>query len=216
MKEEIYVHAENIWAFLSPDYSVRKSDFILVLGGSDLRVAEYASTFWSETLADYMVVSGGFGKVTRALWKVSEARKFSQIMIAGGVPEHKIVLEEKATHTGENVVLTKRLLSDLGLPRKTGILLTKPYMKRRAYNTASKQWSEVNWSVTSEAIAFRDYLQRQEDPLRFISLMAGDLQRMEVYAEKGFQIRDEIPGHVWNSYSYLVKSGFDKYLVKTH
>ena len=53
-----------------------------------------------------------------------------------------------------------------------------------------------------------------DDPLHFISLMVGDLQRIEVYAEKGFQIRDEIPDKIWNSYLYLVKSGFDKFLVK--
>ena len=43
--------------------------------------------------------------------------------------------------------------------------------------------------------------------------MVGDLQRIKVYAEKGFQVYQEIPSNVWNAYERLVKIGFDKELV---
>lgn len=207
-------HAENIWAFLGPDYTVEKADFMLVLGSSDLSVANYASAFWFKNLAGYIVVSGGFGKLTKEMWAVSEARKFSQIMMGNGVPEEKIILEEKATNTGENIGNAKKLIADLGLPANSGILITKPYMKRRAFNTASKQWSEANWSVAAEAISFEDYLIRQDDPQNFISIMVGDLQRIKIYAESGFQIRDEVPQEVWESFEALVQLGYDRYLTE--
>lgn len=207
-------YAQNIWAFLAPDYPIRKSDFMLVMGSSDLSVAKYASTFWFENLTSYIVVSGGFGKLTKEMWAVSEARKFSKMMIDSGVPEEKIILEEKATNTGDNIVNTKRVITDLGLPAHSGILITKPYMKRRAFNTASKQWEEVNWSVATEAVSFDDYLRKQDDPQNFISIMVGDLQRIKVYAESGFQIRDEVPQDVWRSFEALVRLGYDRYVVE--
>jgi len=44
--------------------------------------------------------------------------------------------------------------------------------------------------------------------------MIGDLQRIKLYPEKGFQIYQEIPGDVWQAYEQLVKLGFDKHLIR--
>ncbi|MCO6490261.1 MAG: YdcF family protein [Phaeodactylibacter sp.] len=213
MIEDHLSHARNIWAFLAPEYTATKSDFMLVMGSSDLGVAEYASAFWFKGPAGYVVVSGGSGKLTKEMWAISEARKFSQIMIKNGVPEDKIFLEEKAANTGDNILNTKKLIAGLGLPCRSGILVTKPYMKRRAFNTAAKQWKEVNWSVAAEAVSFDEYLRRQDDPQNFISVMVGDLQRIKAYAESGFQIRDEVPRDAWESFEALVQVGYDKYLI---
>lgn len=207
-------HARTIWAFLNPEYAVKSSDFMLVLGSSDLSVAQHASKLWFENLAGYVVISGGFGKLTKDLWAASEARKFSEIMLDNGIPEDKIILEEKATNTGANIVNTKELAAALGLPCNSGILVTKPYMKRRAFNTASKQWAAVVWSASAEEVSFEDYFSRQADPHNFIGIMVGDLQRIKIYAEMGFQIGDEVPEDVWESYEALVRAGYDKYVVE--
>jgi hypothetical protein len=44
--------------------------------------------------------------------------------------------------------------------------------------------------------------------------MIGDLQRIQLYPAKGFQIYQEIPAEVWAAYEQLVALGFDKHLVK--
>ena len=44
--------------------------------------------------------------------------------------------------------------------------------------------------------------------------MVGDLQRIRVYAEKGYQIPQDIPEDVWRAYEELVRAGYDKYLVR--
>ena len=49
---------------------------------------------------------------------------------------------------------------------------------------------------------------------RVIQIMVGDLQRIRIYAEKGFQIPQYIPGQVWNAYERLVEAGFDQQLIK--
>jgi hypothetical protein len=44
--------------------------------------------------------------------------------------------------------------------------------------------------------------------------MVGDLQRIRLYPDKGFQIPQEIPGEIWNAYEQLVAAGFTGHLVK--
>ncbi|MBA4184567.1 MAG: YdcF family protein, partial [Acidobacteria bacterium] len=46
-----------------------------------------------------------------------------------------------------------------------------------------------------------------------INIMVGDLQRIKLYAEKGFQIHQEIPPDVWLAYQELVKSGYNERLI---
>jgi hypothetical protein len=49
---------------------------------------------------------------------------------------------------------------------------------------------------------------------KVINIMVGDLQRIKIYPEKGFQIYQEIPAEVWKAYERLVALGFDKHLIK--
>ena len=51
--------------------------------------------------------------------------------------------------------------------------------------------------------------------LKVINIMIGDLQRIRIYAEKGFQVYQEIPVEVWRAYEKLVALGFDQQLVKS-
>ena len=47
-----------------------------------------------------------------------------------------------------------------------------------------------------------------------ISLMVGDLQRLRVYAEMGFQAPVEVPDEIWSAYDRLVAAGYDQYVIK--
>lgn len=44
--------------------------------------------------------------------------------------------------------------------------------------------------------------------------MVGDVQRMKLYPERGFQIVQEVPTDVWNAFEELVAKGYDKHLLK--
>jgi hypothetical protein len=46
-----------------------------------------------------------------------------------------------------------------------------------------------------------------------VSLMVGDLQRLRVYAEKGFQAPVEVPDEIWSAYERLVAAGYDQYMI---
>ena len=45
--------------------------------------------------------------------------------------------------------------------------------------------------------------------------MVGDLQRVKLYADKGFQIHQDIPRDVWDAFEALVAAGYDSRLVPT-
>ncbi len=51
-------------------------------------------------------------------------------------------------------------------------------------------------------------------PADVVSIMVGDLQRIRVYAERGFQIPQEIPEDVWNASEELIARGYDARLVR--
>ncbi len=188
---------------------------MLVLGSSDLSVAEYSADLWLHEPLKYIIVSGGYGKVTKDLWSASEARKFADVIISKGISKDLVFLEETATNTGDNIAKSRAIITSNSLPHSKGVIVTKPYMKRRAFNTAMKQWSEVEWYVTAEPISFEEYLSRQEEPERFISIMVGDLQRIELYGEQGFQIRDNIPAKVNRSLKALINMGYTQFLITT-
>ena len=90
-------------------------------------------------------------------------------------------------------------------------------MERRSYATFKKVWPEKQVFVTSPQVSMSEYLNGYSHGALsgddVIGIMVGDLQRMRLYPEKGFQIHQEIPDDVWHAYEGLVKAGYDKYLI---
>jgi uncharacterized SAM-binding protein YcdF (DUF218 family) len=202
--------ARVVWDHLLLAGPLSKADVILALGCHDTRVAAHAARLWHAGWAPVVVVSGGRGKVTSA-WTETEAQVFARVAREHGVPEGALLLEETAANTGENITATRRLL-DGRLDVRTGILAAKPYMTRRALATARRQWPEVTWTASAPEIGYEAY--GRGDERRFIELMVGDLQRMEVYAELGFQVPMPVPAAVWAAYQELVALGYDRYVIR--
>ena len=128
------------------------------------------------------------------------------------------VTETRSTNTGENVRFTRELLTGRGLDPDSFILVQKPYMERRAYATFKRYWSEKHAVVTSPQVSFEEYLNGYSNRAltedEVVSIMVGDLQRIRLYPEKGFQIPQEIPKDVWAAYEELVKAGYDRHLIE--
>ena len=213
-QEEIDALAKTIWDYHHMNHQLKKADCIFVLGSLDTRVAEYAADLFLQGLAPYIIFSGGLGSLTTNIFKKPEAEIFADIAITKGVPEDKIIIENKSTNTGENVLFTKEILKQRGLDLHSFILVQKPYMERRTYATFKKIWPEKEFIVTSPQINFEDYPNNEISNKMVINIMVGDLQRIKVYPERGFQIYQEIPKNVWEAYEKLVKCGFISHLIK--
>jgi uncharacterized SAM-binding protein YcdF (DUF218 family) len=211
---EVITLAQQLWNYHHMHHELATADCILALGSHDLRVADRAAELYLQGWAPVVIMSGGLGNLTQNMWTESEADKFAEIAISKGVPADAILVENKSTNTGENILFTQQLLQQKGLDPQSFIVVQKPYMERRSYATFKKHWPGKNLLVTSPEIAFENYATAEIPLDRVINIMVGDLQRIRLYPAKGFQIYQEIPGEIWNAYERLVQLGFDKHLVK--
>jgi uncharacterized SAM-binding protein YcdF (DUF218 family) len=210
---EIARLARVVWDYLHMGHTIEPSDVIFVLGSHDLRVAERGAALYLDGYAPLLVFSGGLGNLTRGLWDEPEARKFARVAQGMGVPAEAMLIEDRSTNTGDNVRFTRKLLLDRGLDPETFLLVQKPYMERRAYATFEKHWPGKKARVTSPEVAFEDYPTDAIPMERVIHIMVGDLQRIRLYPERGFQIEQEIPAPVWDAYERLVALGFTENLI---
>jgi uncharacterized SAM-binding protein YcdF (DUF218 family) len=217
MDDRIRELAMRIWHYHQLNHSLSKSDAILVLCSHDKAVAERGAQLFLEGWAPLLIFSGGLGSITRQLWHEPEADLFAQIATTMGVPAEKIVIENRSTNTGENILFTKELLARRHIDPRTFIIVQKPYMERRSYATFRRLWPEKALVVTSPQVTFDEYLRGYSNEALsqadVISIMVGDLQRLRLYPEKGFQIEQEIPDDVWDAFERLVQAGFDKHLI---
>ena len=218
MTPEIKALVETVWAYHHLGHELSRADAILVLCSHDTAVAERGAQLFLDGWAPLLIFSGGLGSITRELWTEPEADQFAAIAVGMGVPRERILVENRSTNTGENVLFTKQLLADRGLTPQSFILVQKPYMERRSYATFRKLWPETQAIVTSPQVSLDEYLEKYSNdnlPVdEVVSIMVGDLQRVKLYAEKGFQIPQEIPPEVWAAFEALVAAGYDSRLVR--
>lgn len=211
--EEAIQLAQKLWDYHHMHHELKPSDCILVLGSHDKRVAERGAELYLEGFAPFILFSGGLGRLTQDLWRQTEADLFAGIAMEMGVPKEAILIENRSINTGENILFSQQVLKEKGMDPERFIVIQKPYMERRSFATFKKHWPEKEVLVTSPQIPFEDYA-TEEIPLeRVINIMVGDLQRIKLYPQMGFQIYQEIPKDVWSAYERLVALGFDKQLV---
>jgi uncharacterized SAM-binding protein YcdF (DUF218 family) len=218
MNDRVRDLAKRIWDYHHVDHRLEPAEAILVLCSHDPIVAERGAQLFLEGWAPLVIFSGGLGSITRNLWTEPEADMFAAIARRMGVPADRILIENRSTNTGENVRFTRRMLEQRGLEIDSFIVVQKPYMERRSYATFRKNWPGKRLVVTSPQIGFDEYVERySNDALSsddVISIMVGDLQRIRIYPEKGFQIAQEIPDDVWAAYEELVHAGYDSRLLR--
>ncbi len=212
-------NAHLIWNYMNMHQKIKKCDAVFVLGSIDDRVAEYGADLFLKGYGRWLIVSGGVAHKDDLLatdWgEATEAEHFAAIAKKMGVPKGKILIESKATNTGENIKLAYELLKSKDINLNSILLVQKPYMERRTYATFEKQWPDKNthFLVTSPPIDYASYFNKLQPKDKIINIMVGDMQRIKEYAKLGFQSEQEIPAEVWAAYEELVKKGYDKHLI---
>ena len=204
-----------LWDYMRMNQKIEKSDCIIALGTSDISVAHVASELYLKGYADKIIFSGGFGKITYKLWKEPEADKFAKEAISIGIPKDKIYIENKSTNTGDNFRFTKELIKREKLNINSCIIVCKPYDEKRAYATFRKIMPEYEGIITSKEIKCKEYYKQNRilGKDEWIDVLVGDVQRMKLFAENGWQIEMEIPDNIWNAYYELVNRGYNKYVI---
>ncbi|MGI5976137.1 MAG: YdcF family protein [Candidatus Limivicinus sp.] len=216
MDKKIYGLVKTLWDYMCVDVPPEKADFIVGFGCYNEEIALRAAELYLQGYAPKVLFSGNLGRNTKGMWQESEAERFAAVAVKYGVPEEDILIENKSTNTGENILFTKAILSPLGAEKIIGI--HKPFMGRRLRAAMGIYWPEINCLVTSPQETILDYIAlsaaKGMDEKKVIDILTGDFQRVELYAKLGYQIPQEIPEEAWAAYRELVSLGYTSELVK--
>ena len=205
--------AESIWQYHQMGHELRPVDAAIGLGSHDLGVATFAAQLYRAGLFPVLVFSGGNSPTTAARFPRGEAVHYRDHAATLGVPESAILVEPRADNTGQNVSLSRALLAHRGHAPRTVLLISKPYMERRAYATCRKVWPEVDVVCASEPLKFDDYVRSIGDEKLVVDMLVGDLQRIVEYPKQGFAVEQDVPADVMDAYNRLIEEGFDSRLL---
>ncbi|NEC75208.1 ElyC/SanA/YdcF family protein [Streptomyces rochei] len=215
ISQQSWADARRLWDFQQLGHEVRPCSVAIGLGSHDLGVADTTAALYGDGMAPLIVFTGATSRTTRDRMPRGEAEHYRERALALGVPAEVILVEPKARNTGENISFSRALLADEGIEVSSVLLVCKPYEERRAYATARKLWPEVEWVCTSAPMSFAEYIAAIGEERLVIDMLVGAQQRLMIYPEKGFMIRQDIPADVEAAYHRLVSDGFTSRLVST-
>lgn len=211
---EQWQHAELIWNFHHMHHRLRPCDAAIALGCNDIGVADHAAELYHRGFFPCLVLTGGNSPSTAKVFPRGEAVHFRERALELGVPDSAILLEPKASNTGQNITFSTQVLAAAGIFPTTVLLICMPYMERRSFATARKLWPEVEVVCTSASLSLADYVTGIGDAGLVIAMMVGDLQRVMEYPARGFAVEQHVPQQVREAYTLLVASGFDSHLIR--
>ena len=211
-------NVQILWDFMHMGQSLEKADVIVGFGCYDEDIPRRCAELFHAGIAPYVCFSGGLGRNTSGIWSKSEAERFAAIAISEGVPEDRIILENKSTNSAENLLFTPRVLAEAGVKVEKIIAVHKPYMEKRLWAAMQVYWPDVQAVYTSPDVTVEEHIAHAEKigmtRRGVIETIVGDVQRMELYAEKGYQRAVEIPNQVRNAFDALVADGYTGQLAK--
>jgi uncharacterized SAM-binding protein YcdF (DUF218 family) len=216
MEESALCPARIVWEYLQLKHDPIPAEVIVAFGTNDLRVARFAARLYHEGFGSTLVCTGGIAHQDDLLatnWHKTEAEMYADEAVALGVPRDRIMLEPRAVNTAENVRFTRELLHRNGGHPRNLILATKPFMQRRVWATMAVEWPEVPASLASERMTLDEYFTGELPPEKVIPIMLGDLQRVWIYAQRGWSAAQIVPPEVMEAYRELKALGFTQQLL---
>lgn len=206
-----------LWDCLRLNQPLEKADCIVGFGNFNTDIALRAAELYREGWAPKILFTGGLGRNTAGILPEPEAVRFGRVAMDAGVPREDILLEDRSTNTAENIRFTRALLEEKAMPHSRILGVHQPFMERRITAAMGVYWPEQDFRVTSPQVTIPEYLTRAKaqgvSEEASVSVIVGDFQRMELYAQKGWQLPQPIPDAAWAAFHRLVAMGFDKQLA---
>jgi uncharacterized SAM-binding protein YcdF (DUF218 family) len=216
ISEEALRLARIIWDYHQLRHEPIPADVIVALGTNDLRVADFAAGLYRRGFGSPLVCSGGLAHQDDLLatsWEKTEAEMYADAAERCGVPRDRILLETRASNTAENIRFTRGLLGERGIRPRNIVLAVKPFMQRRVWATMAVEWPEMPATLASPDMTLDQYFTSELAPEKIVNIMMGDLQRIWVYARRGWSAPQRLPAEVREAYRGLVAFGFTKHLI---
>lgn len=212
MDNNVLEAGKTIWAWLPTRDEPKPVEMIFILGNkSDALPAEAAKLF-KQQLAPLVVVSGGYGRLTKND-AITEADRYLEALHGFGIPNDAVVAERESSNTGENIIFSQRMLTAQGYNFKRAIAVTTAMLSRRHRATLQKLWPSIAWIIhTPNPIPFEERIE-QDSVQEFFDLMVGEVDRLQKYPARGFMDEIDIPSQVLTAQRVLVNAGHTKYLA---
>lgn len=136
-----------------------RADAIIVFGTRLPDPAHRAADLFQRGLAPVVVVTGGAARQADGL---NEAHRHAQILREAGVPVGAVVVDDRSTHTGENVRFALEALAQREIIPRTVIAVVKEH-HRRALVTLAHQGPSIEtiYSATYPAPISDERLQKE-------------------------------------------------------
>lgn len=220
-KDKIEKSLKEIWDYMNMNQSLEKSDLIIGCGCANLDIPIRCADLLKKGYASKILFVGGLGKITKNNFNKSEAEIYKDIALSNGIKEEDILIETKSTNTGDNFKFAMKLLEKNNVKCNKIIIVHKPLNERRTYSTAKMILKDKELMITSPNLTFEEYLKELkrksiEDINNEISVIVGDIQRMIIYPQFGWQIKNEVPDSIIKRYTYLKNLGFSKCILTKH
>lgn len=219
MKTSVDNDVQLLWSYMLMGRTPTDADLLMVLGSRDDRVARYAAELAKRYRYGRVLISGGIAHghdLLKTAWaEETEAAHFLSVMWDTGY-KGEVLLEHRAQNTGQNATYSYALLVESGedMPRSV-LIVTKPYMERRALATFEAQWPDdrVMFSVHAPLRSIDDYCNDDQPYEDVVNIMVGDFQRIMEYPKQGFQREQHVPAEVLGAWKRLVEAGYTKHLI---
>jgi uncharacterized SAM-binding protein YcdF (DUF218 family) len=203
---------EILWAYHDMRHDICPCDIGIGLGSHDLGVATFAAELFHRGMFPRILFTGANAPTTVDRFSDGEAVHYRRHALELGVPGETILVETKATNTGENIRFSRALLDAEGIEVRSAVLISRPYQQRRAYSTAKQVWPELEIVCASRPLSLDDYVASIGDAKCVVDMLVGDTQRVMEYPKRGFAIPQAMPAEVEAAFTRLVEAGFTRRL----
>ena len=216
MDQKVRECVSVLWDYMRMHMEPERAEVIVGFGCYNEEIALRCAELYHQGYAPWVLFTGGLGRNTKQMWTEPEARRFASLAAAAGVPKEKILIEDQSTNSGENILFTREILEKRGIRKILGV--HKPFMERRVCAAMGVYWPEAEFRVTSPQVTPEEYIRLSQkqgiDELRVIAILAGDYQRIKIYAQKGFQTPQPVSEDAQRAFETLVTLGYREELVK--
>lgn len=139
---------KEVGEYMLVETPLARADVCLVFGGERAdELALHAASLYHKGYFGLIVVSGGVPTAKGAL----EAEQMKDVLVKNGVPADIILVEDKATNTGENVINSMALLDrNKGLSNIKSVMgIGQIHGSRRFLMTLERHWPNVTKMFTA-------------------------------------------------------------------
>ena len=208
---------EEIWNYMKLDMKIEKSDLILGCGCANLNIPIKCAELLKNNYADNILFSGGLGKITVDSFDKTEAEKYREIAIEQGIDKNKIFIENKSTNTGDNFRFSLKVIEKYNIKSDKIIIVHNNLSQRRTLSAAKAIMKNKKLVITSPNRTFSQFIERlnnetEEQEKNIISVIVGDIQRIIIFPQLGWQLENDVPEQIVEDYYKLKNMGYTKYI----